>query len=224
MKCSHGLLAEVAVAVFLASCAPSIDVPPAPDLQPVLQAYESPTVVVSSEIMAAVADEIAEAAEAIEDSEIFEEILNVIIDVQQELENATTTTCKGGANNGNACTDDADCPGGSCGSDLVLGGVCSGGSNDGGACADNADCPGDGTCAGGVTLPSPTGVIQVNYICPGWDESQFDEGDDAEPDSANGAIELFATLDGGGLGRDVWGTATQCLYLVAKEGDDCEAA
>ena len=58
---------------------------PHPDLEPVLQAYESPTVVVTSEIMELVADEIAEAAEEIEDSKIFEEILNVIIEVQQEL-------------------------------------------------------------------------------------------------------------------------------------------
>jgi len=197
-----------------------IDVPPAPDLEPVLQAYESPTAVVDSEIMAAFADEIAQAADSIEDSEIFAEILKVITDVQQDLENAAARICNGGTNNGNACIDDADCPGGTCGSELVFGGVCSGGTNDGGDCTDDTDCPGDpdagidpGTCA-----------VRINYICPGWDERQFDEGYDAQPDSSNGAIDLFMTVESGGIGRVVWGTADQCLYLVPNEGDDCEAA
>ena len=85
-----------------------IDVPPAPDLEPVLQAYESPTAVVDSEIMAAFADEIAQAADSIEDSEIFAEILKVITDVQQDLENAAARICNGGTNNGNACIDDGN--------------------------------------------------------------------------------------------------------------------
>ena len=197
-----------------------IDVPPAPDLEPVLRAYENPTAVVTSEIMAAVADEIEEAAEEIEDSEIYAEILKVIADVQQELANVTARTCKGGSNNGNVCTVDTDCPGGTCGSDLIFGRVCIGGTNDGGGCADDTDCPGDpdagidpGTCA-----------IRINHICPGWDERQFDEGYDAQPESSNGAIDLFMTVESGGIGRVVWGTADQCLYLVPNEGDDCEAA
>ena len=221
MKTSYSLPAEVALAVFLISCAPTI--PQAPDLQPVLEAYENPTVRVSDVIMAEWGDKIEEAAKEIEDSEIFEEILDVIIEAQQELEASTTRTCNGGANNGSACTDEADCPGGTCGADLVLGGACSGGTNDGGDCADNTDCPGGGTCAGGVTLPSPTGAIRINYICPGWDEQQFDDGYDDSPDSANGSIDLFATIDSGGIGRVVWGSADKCLYLVPNEGDDCEA-
>jgi hypothetical protein len=215
------MLILLALAVDLGSCAPSL--PIAPDLDPVLQAYENPTVEVAREIMEVWADEIEEAAEAIEDSEIFEEILDVIAEVQEELENSTSRTCNGGANNGSTCTDDADCPGGTCGADLVLGGACSGGINDGGDCADNTDCPGGGTCAGGLTLPSPTGAFQINYICPGWDQQQFDDGYDDSPDSANGSIDLFATIDSGGIGRVVWGTADQCLYLVPNEGIDCEA-
>ena len=222
MKYSHAVLGEVVLAMLVGSCAPSI--PTAPDLGPVLNAYENPTAEVGSEIMSVVADEIAEAAQEIEDSEIFREILDVIIEVQEELETATARTCKGGSNNGNACTDDADCPGGTCGGDIVIGGACSGGSNEGGDCADNTDCPGGGTCAGGVTLPSPTGAFRIDYICPGLDPQQFDEGYDAQPDSANGRLELFLTLDSGGIGRVVWGTADQCLYLVPNEGDDCEAA
>lgn len=211
------------MAVFLGSCDVSLDVPPAPDLQPVLQAYANPSAVVTSEIMSAVGDEIAKAAEEIQDSEIFAEILDVIIEVQMEIENATVNTCKGGSMNGSECTADADCPGGTCGTDLVLGGVCGGGTNDGGDCASDTDCPG-GTCGGGVILPTPTGAIRINYICPGWDEAQFDDGYDAEPDSANGTIDLYMTLDSGGIGRVVWGTADKCLYLLPDLGGSCGGA
>ncbi len=246
---SHDWVAAVGVVALLGSCAPSIDVPPAPDLQPVLEAYANPNAVVTSEIMGVVADEIAKAAEDIEDSEFFEQILEIIIEFQTELDQATAQLCSGGANDGNACTDDADCPAGSCGDILRLGAICNGGTNDTEACASDEDCPG-GACEGGVILPNPTGVITLNYVCPGVDEAQFDpdylkaceggsnEGGacsdnadcpdgscvEARPDSANGAIDLFMTLDSGGIGRVVWGTATQCLYLVPVEGDDCEAA
>ncbi|MBT8467727.1 MAG: hypothetical protein KJN97_03165 [Deltaproteobacteria bacterium] len=223
-------LAAIAFVGVLGSCNAS-DLPPTPDLQPVLDAYANPSAEVTSEIMGAVADGIAKLAEELEDSQIFEEILNVIIDVQMELQNATPRTCNGGANNGNACADGADCPGGTCDStgDLVFGGACSGGTNDGGDCANDADCPDDGpdnvgTCNGGVTVPSPTGAIQVNYVCPGWDQEQFDDGYDDSPDAANGSIDLFMTLDSAGLGRVVWGTATQCRYLVPNEGENCEAS
>lgn len=217
------LLIVLHAALVLGSCS-SDDFPSPPNLQPVLQAYENPTATVTSDIMAAVADEIAAAAEEIEDSEIFEEILDLIIDVQEELANVTARTCSGGSNNGKTCTEDAQCPDGACEGDtsLVLGGVCSGGTNEGGDCAADGDCPG-GTCSGGVTLPSPTGAFRINYICPGLDVTQFDPDYEADPDSANGSIELFMTLDGGGIGRVVWGTAKQCLYLVPLEGDDCEA-
>jgi hypothetical protein len=121
--------------------------------------------------MAEVADEIEDAAREIEDSEIFDEILDVIRGAQQELENAVAMTCQGGAMDGKTCASDEDCQGGTCtgSSVLVVGGICSGGSNGGGECAADADCPGDpdegidpGTCAGGVTLPSPTGAFKIN--------------------------------------------------------------
>lgn len=239
------------IAASLAVCASACaeDIPAAPNLQPVLQAYANPTAVVDGAIMAAVADEIAEAAKEIEDSEIFLEILDLIIEVQTELDKATSMTCSGGANDGGECAADEDCPGSTCASDLVLGGTCSGGTNDGGECAADGDCPG-GTCGGGVIVPSPTGSIRVNYICPGWDERQFDPdylktcdvganagsactGDadcpdgtcvETTADSANGEIDLWMTLDSGGIGRVVWGTAGNCLYLVPKQGDNCEAA
>jgi len=219
-------LTVLALAVPLGSCGQGIDAPPAPDLQPLLQAYANPTAVVDGAVMAEWADEIAEAAEEIEDSEIFEQILDVVTEVQEELEASTAKTCNGGANNGSTCTDDAGCPDGTCvATGLVFDATCSGGDNDGQACdvGDDTACP-NGTCGGGVTIPSPTGSIQVNYICPGLDPSQFDEGYDAEPDSANGSIDLFMTLDSAGIGRVVWGTAAMCLYLVPNEGGDCQAS
>jgi len=217
-------LSVFALAAYLGSCAPSLPTPP--DLGPVLQAYENPTAAVDGAVMAEFADEIEQAAGEIEDSEIFQEILNLVIEVQQELEASTAKACSGGANDGNTCTDDADCPDGTCVTtgDLVLNATCSGGDNDGDACdvGDETACP-NGTCGGGVTIPSPTGAVNVNYVCPGWDERQFDEGYDDSPDPANGSIDLFLTLDSGGIGRVVWGTAANCLYLVPNEDGNCEA-
>jgi hypothetical protein len=198
--------------------------------------------------MSEYAVEIAKAAEEIQDSKIFEEILQVISDVQQELEAASVKTCDGGAMNGSDCsaeTADTDCPDGTCVStgDIVLGqtcedgankgnecvddtdclGVCDGGTNEGSDCAADTDCPGGGTCGGGtcgggVVIPTPNGQINVNYICPGWDEGQF------EPDPANGRITLTMTLDSGGIGRIVWGTADNCLYLVPTDGENFQAS
>lgn len=216
-------LTALAFVALLGSC-DSRDLPTPPNLQPVLDAYANPTAAVDGEIMGEVADEIAEAAEEIEGSEIFAEILDLIIEVQKELEDSSAMTCSGGDNIGGECSDDTQCPNGACVTDLVLGATCSGGTNEGGECAADADCPDDGTCGGGVILPSPTGAVQINYICPGWDERQFDDGYDAEPDSAkDGSIDLFMTLDGSGIGRVVWGTASNCLYLVPIEGGNCEA-
>ncbi len=188
-------LSVFALAAYLGSCAPSLPTPP--DLGPVLQAYENPTAAVDGAVMAEFADEIEQAAGEIEDSEIFQEILNLVIEVQQELEASTAKACSGGANDGNTCTDDADCPDGTCVTtgDLVLNATCSGGDNDGDACdvGDETACP-NGTCGGGVTIPSPTGAFQINYICPGWKVEQFD------PDylktcgggtNAGGSAELF---------------------------------
>jgi len=217
-------LTVLALAVALGSCGQGIDAPPPPDLQPLLQAYANPTAVVDGQIMAAVADEIAEAAEEIEDSEIFEQILDVVKDVQEELDASTAKTCNGGDKDGSTCTSNTDCPDGTCVADLVFGATCSGGDNDGSDCdvGDDTACP-NGTCGGGVTIPSPTGGIRVNYICPGLDPGQFEDGYDAEPDPADGSIDLFMTLDSGGIGRVVWGTAAKCLYLVPNPAGNCEA-
>ena len=189
-------LTALAFAGVLGSCN-AIDVPAAPNLKPVLQAYENPTAVVGSEIMSAVADEIAEASKEIGDSEIFEQILQVIIDVQKELDAVAVKTCDGGAMNGSACNADEDCPEGTCvaNGDIVL---------------------------DGVTLSSPIGVIQIHYICPGWDERQFEPGYEADP--ADGTISLTMTIDSAGIGRAVWGTAATCRYLVSGPGESLQAS
>ena len=83
------LLTGIALCAPSSSCAPTLDVPPAPDVRPVLFAYENPTAVVGSAIMAAVADEIAEIAAEVENSEFFEELMRVIIEVQKEIDDAT---------------------------------------------------------------------------------------------------------------------------------------
>ena len=220
------MLSVLALAACFGSCAPEL--PTAPNLQPVLDAYASPTAQVDGAVMAEWADAIEQAFDEIQDSEVIRQILDVIDEIQQELENSIAMTCQGGSMNGRTCNVDEDCEGGTCTgpSALVLGGVCSGGSNDPDPpnCASDGDCPDGTTCTGGVTLPSPTGAFQINYICPGWDTGQFDEGYDAQPDSSNGSVDLFMTLDGRGIGRVVWGTATQCRYLLPNEGDDCQAA
>ena len=136
-------LAAIAFAVVLGSCN-STDFPPAPNLQPVLQAYANPTAEVDGAIMGEVADEIAQAADEIQDSEIFEGI-GVISDVQTASEDSTAKACSGGANDGSACSADSaeeDCPDGTCVTtgDVVLGATCSGGTDEGVECATDADC------------------------------------------------------------------------------------
>jgi len=271
MKAFASFLVVLALAAPLSSCAPSFDTPP--DLQPLLQAYAQPTAVVGEQIMSEYADEIAKAAEEIQDSQIFEEILQVIIDVQQELDDATVKTCSGGTSQGSDCDADTDCRPGVCdggtdeGSDCDADtdcpgggtcahpGVCDGGTSEGSVCAADTDCPGGGTCGfgtcgGGVVIPTPNGQINVNYICPGWDERQFDPdwlktcdggaNDDsactgvedcpggtcveAAPPRENGTIKLTMTLDSAGIGRVVWGTADNCLYLVPTDGENFQAS
>lgn len=217
-------LTTLMFAGVLGSCN-SLDVPAAPNLQPILDAYANPTAEVGSAIMSEVADEIAEAADAIEDSEILDEILQVIIDIQEDLDSVAVKTCDGGAMSGSACASSEDCPDGTCVSngDIVVGATCTGGTNDGGDCAANADCP-EGTCGGGATLPTPTGVVRVNYICPGWDERQFDPDYEADPDPEDGTINLTMTLDGAGIGRVVWGSASTCRYLVGDQNESFQAS
>jgi hypothetical protein len=215
MKYLFFLLAAVSFSASLASCADTLPSPP--DLEARLDAYDNPTGVVTSEVMAAVADKIEELRDDVQDSEVFDEILAVIADVQEELDEATVKTCDGGVNDGSACDDDVDCPDGTCVGNLILNGTCSGGANDGSGCAEDADCP-DGTCGGGVVYPNPNGAVDAKFICEGWDESQ------TQQDPANGAITLFLTLDAGGIGPVVWGEADACKFPVVTETDRFEAS
>lgn len=151
------------------SCAPSVDVPPPPDLQPVLDAYENPSANVRGEIMSAFAEAIAETRDEIENSDLFNEILDVIISVQEELDEATDEE-------GNIEIN-------------------------------------------GVKFPSPNGVIQIAYICTGWDRSLTDP----DPDM-NGMLELTMTLSGGSIGPIVWGIADECRYLATIDDEDFQAS
>jgi hypothetical protein len=213
MKYLFFLLAAVSFSVSLGSCA-DVEVPPRPDIKSQLDAYENPTGEVTGDMMAAVADKIAELRDDIQDSDVFEEILAVIVDAQEDLDAATVKACNGGAMDGSACDADADCPDGTCVATLVLNGTCSG---DGSACAQDADCP-DGTCDNGVNFPNPNGAVQAEYICEGWDESQ------TEPDPANGVINLTLTLDAGGIGPVVWGKADACKFPSVTETGRFEAS
>lgn len=215
MKYLIFLFAAVFFSASLGSCAPTLPSPP--DVKSRLDAYENPTGVVGSEVMAAVADKIEEQRDDVEDSEVFDEILAVIADVQADLDEATVKACNGGAMDGSACDADEDCPDGTCVSNLVLNGTCNGGANDGSGCADDADCP-DGTCGGGVVFPSPNGALQAEFICEGWDESQ------TELDPANGVINLWLTLADGGIGPVVWGEADACMFPAVTETDRFEAS
>ena len=87
MKCLSWVTAW-AVVGLLSSCN-SLDLPPAPNVQPVLDAFEKPTATVTGPIMEAVADEIAQIRDDIEDSDFYDEILKVIVDVQAEIDDAT---------------------------------------------------------------------------------------------------------------------------------------
>ena len=70
--------------------------------------------------------------------------------------------CVGGANNGNSCTFNQDCPGGSC----KKAGTCVGGGSNGGSCANNSECPGFAFCGGGIC---PSAIC-----CVGGDRNGLD--------------------------------------------------
>jgi hypothetical protein len=76
-------------AVTAGACAETLDVPAAPELEDVLDAYTDPTAEISSTIMAAAADQLLELQEQLQDSDVFDEILEVIEDVQVTLEENT---------------------------------------------------------------------------------------------------------------------------------------
>lgn len=92
------------------------------------------------------ADDIEDVFEALDSTEVFEEILEVIISVQEELDEATVRFCSGGAMDGDQCTVDADCPGGACDESALI--------------------------VEGVQLPAPNGAVTINHTCTGWGDSE----------------------------------------------------
>ena len=113
--------------------------------------------------MTSVAEDIAAVRDDVVNSEFYLEILELIIEVQRELDEAT-------GENG----------------DFIL--------------------EGEG-------FPSPSGVVEVHYTCPGWD-------DDTDP----GTIELTMTLRGGDIEPVIWGLANECRFLVRVGSEDFQAS
>lgn len=75
-------------AALAASCAPSLDLPPPPDIEPVIESLNNPSADVVADTMAEVADDVETAFRAIEDSEFYLELLDVIVETQEELDEA----------------------------------------------------------------------------------------------------------------------------------------
>lgn len=73
---------------FGVSCAPSLDLPPAPEVDRVIESFEQPSASVVQETMAEVAEELESTIDAIEGSEFYLELLDVIIETQEELDQA----------------------------------------------------------------------------------------------------------------------------------------
>ena len=74
-------------ALLLSACAPELNLEPAPELEPVLTAFTNPTAVVIPDIMDSVDEGLASTRQDLEESMIFEELLNLVVDVQEELYN-----------------------------------------------------------------------------------------------------------------------------------------
>lgn len=74
-------------AVLLGACAPELDLPPPPDIQARLDAFDSPNATVGSDDMAMVAEDISALYDGIDRSAFHEEVLEVIGEVQDEIYN-----------------------------------------------------------------------------------------------------------------------------------------
>lgn len=81
-----GFFASVLFASALSgSCAPSINVPPAPDVQPALTAFERPTADVGAAIMSASEAEIMQLEADIRSSTLLEELLELVQSVREGI-------------------------------------------------------------------------------------------------------------------------------------------
>jgi len=74
----------IATASF-GACQPELDLPPPPDIQGRIDSHENPDAEVLSEIMAAVADGIAELYDEVGQSTFYTEVIDVVADVQEQL-------------------------------------------------------------------------------------------------------------------------------------------
>lgn len=147
----------------------SLDIPAAPDVLPILDAYGNPDADVTGEIMASRADGISDSRDGFEDSDIYEEVLDVIVSIQEELDAST-------------------------------------------------DEQGDITLDGIGTFPSPSGAVEVNFICTGWGETETADSEQ------NGTLDLTMRLVGGSIGPLIWGTATGCQYRTTVAGEAFEVS
>ena len=75
----------LALAVLLGSCAPELDLPPPPDIRGKLESFENPDAEVVADILAAAADQILELYDQIDESAFYEEVIDVIADVQEQI-------------------------------------------------------------------------------------------------------------------------------------------
>lgn len=93
-RLSYSLL--IAITTLLVSCAPELNLEPAPDIRSELVAFNAPDAVVVEKIMRAVGDQLIETRDDITDSSLYEEILDVVVDVQEELYNENGDVDLGG--------------------------------------------------------------------------------------------------------------------------------
>jgi hypothetical protein len=112
--------------------------------------------------------------------------------------------CEGGTNDGNPCTDDADCAGG--GVCTFDDDVCFGGSGDGDACTDDADCP-----EGGVCRPN-------DNVCFGGSE----DGDACTMDADCPGLCTALACVGGPDDGDVCATNSDCATACVSLNDTCD--
>lgn len=146
---------SLALATLLASCSPELNLEPAPDIRAELESFGAPDATVVSDIMETVGDQLIETRDDIQDSSLYEEIIDVVIEVQEELYNEQ----------------------------------------------------GQVDLGGGLTFDSPNGGVDVTYICDGWTVPP-----PAEPDPANGSVNLNMRLAGGSIAPLVWGSVEECRY------------
>ena len=85
MRCSSSFLVFCPLVVLLGSCAPELDLPPPPDIRDKLDAFENPDAEVVADILAATADEILELYDQVDQSAFYEEVIDVIADVQEQI-------------------------------------------------------------------------------------------------------------------------------------------